>query len=280
MASSPQMNLARQYTNPSKAPNLRHGFTLVELSIVIAVFGLIVGGVLVGKSMTRKAALRSVIVDFQTYKAAIRSFNEQYGYMPGDFPTATKIWGGQDGTTTEGTTAGCLAYTSASPATGIATCNGNGDGIINTNQAETFRAWQHLANAGLIEGRFSGVPGAAGVSAVVVGTNVPKSRIASGGWSFFYLGDYGDASWYTQKWGYVITFGANGAAENDYANNPLLIAQEAANIDTKLDDGKPNSGIVETWRTAANPNCVVAADNAYTLTSQTAACTMIFMLGY
>lgn len=46
---------------------MRHGFSLVELSIVLVILGLLVGGVLTGQSLIRAAELRSVSTEFQKY---------------------------------------------------------------------------------------------------------------------------------------------------------------------------------------------------------------------
>ena len=46
---------------PSSTSRLQSGFTLVELSIVLVILGLMLGGVLAGKEMIRAAQLRSVI---------------------------------------------------------------------------------------------------------------------------------------------------------------------------------------------------------------------------
>jgi prepilin-type N-terminal cleavage/methylation domain-containing protein len=70
------------------------GFTLVELSIVLVILGLLAGGVLAGQGLIRAAELRSITTDQQRFLIAIRAFRDQYRSLPGDMPNATLVWGG------------------------------------------------------------------------------------------------------------------------------------------------------------------------------------------
>lgn len=71
----------------------QHGFTLIELSIVLIIIGLIVGGVLVGQDLIKAAELRKVISEVETIKTAINTFKVKYNALPGDFSEATSYWG-------------------------------------------------------------------------------------------------------------------------------------------------------------------------------------------
>ncbi len=73
--------------------NSHRGFTLIELSIVLVIIGLIVGGVLVGQDLIHAAALRAVISEKDRFSAAIYTFQGKYGYLPGDFPNASRCLG-------------------------------------------------------------------------------------------------------------------------------------------------------------------------------------------
>jgi len=59
----------------------RAGFTLVELSIVLVIIGLLVGGVLAGKNLIHGAEIRRVITDINNYKSATIQFKQQYRYL-------------------------------------------------------------------------------------------------------------------------------------------------------------------------------------------------------
>src|SRR5271170_5107299 len=62
------------------------GFTLVELSIVLVIVGLITGGVLVGQDLISAAATRAQISQIEKYQTAVNTFRGKYGYLPGDIP--------------------------------------------------------------------------------------------------------------------------------------------------------------------------------------------------
>lgn len=69
------------------------GFSLVEISIVIVVIGLLVGGVLAGRSVIRAAELRAVGTEMNNYVTAIYQFRDKYSGLPGDLVNATLYWG-------------------------------------------------------------------------------------------------------------------------------------------------------------------------------------------
>ena len=154
---------------PSEPPfkrRLSAGFTLLELSIVLVIIGLLIGGIFVGQSLIHNAQLNAVITEFTRYQTAVQSFKQQYQALPGDMNNATSFWGVAGGTGSDTTCMNTVSTTAA-------TCNGNGDEVIGTSVVtwdETFRAWQHLATAKMIEGFYAGNP------VPVTGGTIPASR--------------------------------------------------------------------------------------------------------
>jgi prepilin-type N-terminal cleavage/methylation domain-containing protein len=71
--------------SPVKSP-LKKGFTLIELSIVMVIIGLIIGGVVVGRDLISAAGVRAQISQIEKYQAAVNTFRGKYGYLPGDIP--------------------------------------------------------------------------------------------------------------------------------------------------------------------------------------------------
>ncbi len=76
-----------------KNPNLiqQAGFTLIELSIVLVIIGLIVGGVLVGQDLIKAAEIRATISQYEKYNAAMNTFRTKYNGMPGDLSATQAI---------------------------------------------------------------------------------------------------------------------------------------------------------------------------------------------
>ena len=257
-----------------------NAFTLVELSIVLVILGLLAGGILAGKSLIRSAETRSVIADIDKYKTSIQAFRDKYLAIPGDMTNATSFWGAKNAD---------LATCLTSPVDGTKTCNGNGDGTYNyvaiLHQIEMFLAWQHLANAGLVEGTYSGLPGPAGEGDAVIGVNIPESHMQGGGYTLNYVTSYsGHASWFDGSLnGNVITFGADVASNQFQANSAILTPQEAWNIDVKTDDGNPVTGRTfapQKKNSSARPNCTTADDKTalYNLADPSVWCYLNFSL--
>lgn len=217
-----------------------NAFSLVELSIVLVILGLLTGGILAGQSLIRASEIRTVSTDYGKYQTAIQGFRDKYFAIPGDFKDATKFW---DSLGSDGADINC-AYTAPN---GTRTCNGNGNGDLVDYQAfagtmsqEYGRFWQHLANAGLVEGGYSGFPGT-----IAIGTNVAAARIGTGAYfiaraSFVPGGTYGGStSEFRGNYGRNMFVLMNGSTA---LGGMVLRPEEAWNIDTKMDDGLPNSG--------------------------------------
>src|SRR6187549_3006919 len=60
------------------------GFTLIELSIVLVIIGLIVGGVLVGRDLIKAAQLRKQISQITDVNLGANTFKLKYNALPGD----------------------------------------------------------------------------------------------------------------------------------------------------------------------------------------------------
>ena len=78
------------HTHPTVAAERRQrGFSLLELSVVLIVIGLLMGAVAVGRDLQRSAANQRLSTDFiQGWQLAYEGFFNGVGYPPGDNPTA------------------------------------------------------------------------------------------------------------------------------------------------------------------------------------------------
>lgn len=252
---------------------MQRAFSLVELSIVLVILGLLTGGILAGQSLIRAAELRSVSADLQRHQAAFMTFRDKYFALPGDMPNATRFWGAA-----HATPATCRT-TSSTTAT---TCDGDGNGIIysmdgGTTLSEYFHAWKHLANAGLIEGTYTGVTGAGSTFDCEPGTNCPRGKLSNSAYSMGYVGvvGSGDTTFFEGTYGNLFWAGGNTIGD---ASGTIFRPEEMWNIDVKLDDGKPAYGKLRSVESFTGCNTTtVAATAEYTLTSTTQACAIMYI---
>lgn len=249
-------------------PGMRKGFSLVELAIVLAVIGLLVGGVMAGRSLITAAEQRTIVAEIKAYDQAIGSFYEQYGSFPGDLPTATAAWGIAAGTGSDATCYAAESFTTS-------TCNGNGNGWIGDAFSTTAAsrnpttganyewplAWKHLANSGLIGGKFSNTLHLA-TNSMRPGYSVPSSDAPGGGYSLFRVNSYaGNANTYpVAGMRHILSYGAQ--LNNAPTIGPVLTPEQAMHIDQKIDNGQPSTGKVVGYCSAALANCF-ASTSAY-----------------
>lgn len=214
-------------------------FSLVELSIVLVILGLLTGGILGGQALIRAAELRAVSTEHNRWVTAIRTFQDKYFALPGDMTNATAFWGAADGN--NGIGSDCRGAQTLDRRT----CNGNGDGFIRPHpDLEDSRVWQHLSNAGLIEGSYvgTGLPYVTACNVLEPGCAVPGSKFKSGLWSFFISDNSYIYPPYQNRNAFAL------AKSPHFGNNRpqafIMSGEEAWNIDSKIDDGSPGTGMV------------------------------------
>lgn len=220
------------------------GFTLLELSIVIVIIGLIVAGISAGQSLVTQANLRSIITDKDKYTVMINSFYMQYDALPGDMVNAQSYWG-------------------------VSVDNGDGDRSIEwvTTPREVFMAWQHLGAAGLVDDTYASTPDYA-----VVGTNVPAASFNGSCWSFA----DGDAfpAGYLYATTTTLNLGVPGPSA-DHCVRVFYTPAQAYSIDVKVDDGLITSG---TMMARVDQNASCTDGSAYNLDETGNVCSSFFVL--
>jgi len=257
----------------------KNGFTLIELSIVLTVIGLIVGGVMSGQSLIHAARIRQIYTQSAEYIQAINTFKDKYDALPGDMADATSHWGAADPDPVV-----CLTTDNNDKTT----CNGTGNGIVNNTVGDSYEmalVWKHLANDGMIKGKYTGIGGPMGEHHGIPGVNIPRWK-GRAGFTLFYV-DPSDGTgqfFIGDSLGHVIYFGREDRFGGQ-ARRVIISAADAYAIDTKIDDGSPGNGNLRTFQFTAQTNCVTTDDPAtsiYAVTTSTEAnaCMLIFLTGF
>lgn len=118
----------------------KKGFSLVELSIVLIIIGLLFVGVSSGAKLIQAAKINKIMTQISTVDSGFLAFFQAYDALPGDFNDATSFWG-----TTE-------------------IADGDGDGSIEINPTapvsdakgdEVSNSLLHMQRGEFIEGNYT-----------------------------------------------------------------------------------------------------------------------------
>ncbi len=197
--------------------NTKNAFTLIELSIVLVIISLIVGGIIGGKSLIKSAEIQNAVKEMARVKTAINTFELQYDALPGDMSNATDYW---PGVTNDGD--GDRHYQVT-------------DGIIGQEGAYL---WHHLGLAE-IYGPFSR-PNASGVSfeyGITTAEIIPETASIAQ----YRVGDSNNRYQTPQNYIQMGKWQSNSSANVRCAAADTLTALA---IDRKADDGIASSGYV------------------------------------
>ena len=89
-------------------PSRNHpAFTLVEMSLVIAIISLLVAGVLGGTSLLQRSHLMQDIKSINSFLSATSSFKDKFKALPGNFANAYSYFGVTCGTNDVGNAGSC-----------------------------------------------------------------------------------------------------------------------------------------------------------------------------
>jgi prepilin-type N-terminal cleavage/methylation domain-containing protein len=207
----------------------RAGFTLIEISIVLVVIGLIIGGIFVGKELIETSRYRATVKEIEQFNSAVNAFRLKYNCLPGDCSNATTL----------GFTVSTTAYNVCGP-----NVNGNGDGIIDANGgggiSENCYFFDLLSQAGLIASNPPPMP----IDVYINPANLYPSL--NGWWITYWPGltmYNGNPNTLTDLGPYFYSI-----TQGYYGNAARAIRPAAAYyIDNKLDDGLPLSGQVRAY---------------------------------
>jgi len=268
----------------------KSAFSLIELSIVLIIIGLLIAGITGGASLIKSSELRSAMGEARGYAVAVNGFYSQYNYLPGDYATAVA--------------SAAASSTSTAAYTGSAASGQNGrieynTASVGTYLSESVAAWDQLIKSGTME--TITLTRAATTTAQVPVTNMPSSKIKNGGWHFDYRINVGTTS-NTDYAAAVPAVYEGVAAAPAYQNvvvltgtttvasstdttaikntlvngsnlaTAVLTGPDAMSIDTKIDDSYANAGKVRGLSAGTSATCYSASASsnvAYTVTSST-----------
>ena len=233
---------------PGITSRCQSGFTLIELSIVLVIIGLIVGGVLVGQDLIKAAEIRATVTQIERYSTAVHTFRNKYNGLPGDLVNPTYFFPSVTGAD------------SATP--GLA----NGDGLIHGSSfvplqiglnGEAAVFWYELSQANLIPERITNSNLATQVYPVIDASVLPPAKLGKG--NYLHVGTAGGIN-------YLILGNFTGpttAATGVFATiNTQITPSEAFQLDSKMDDGLPTTGTVVSTDGSTNATLVTVGGTA------------------
>ena len=201
------------------------GFSLIELSIVLIIIGLLVAGVTGGQSLIESAKIRSLINEINNWKQARYTFYAANGRLPGDIDKTGKI-GFASGYNSQKYPAG----TFASPYNTTASC------ALNAPFIELY-----LAEISDFEPKGGASYNDTGDAAEK--GYLPYSNVLKGAYYYFLTGekDYGPEEHFMngiKKGSQHITLNSANISNDTFTTKASKL------LDEKIDDGIYNSGSV------------------------------------
>jgi prepilin-type N-terminal cleavage/methylation domain-containing protein len=206
-----------------QARSIKHGFTLIELSIVLVIIALIVAGILTGRDLIETSKIRAQVTQIEQVNTITNAFRMKYNCLPGDCKNPSEL--GFDG----------LAF--------ALTCS-FGDGVINSssgNSMEIWIFWRQLYQAGMypFNSRGTEVWGAVQPEDQNLiyppGTLGKSVLVAYGGHRLHNCAPDTFVTWVEGNY-----IGITNPTTSSSAR--VFTPQQLFSIDSKMDDGAPLSG--------------------------------------
>jgi len=243
------------------------GFSLVELSVSVAIIACLLAAVLKGQNLVADAKLQAIVSEITASQVAVNSFYAKYGQYPGDLAASTDNHG--------------VAIQEWGTNTSYGDNNSKIEFINTSAVYEGYRLWQHLYFAGMLPTPYAGTKT---TTAAVLGTDVPLSK-SGGGYLFDYsssttLYDQTTANAYGLSSQNVMVLGTPLATTaSPIKVSGILTPTQAMGIDTKMDDGVPGTGSVMGEEGVGATAGTCSSSTVYNITSVGRNCIMVFSAG-
>lgn len=207
------------------------GFTLVELAIALMIIGLLIAGVLKGIELVDNARITQTVRQMESYNTAMTAFISIYNAMPGDLINPGDRIAGC-------TNSYCILSGDHNGRISV-TLTDLTDTYGDTSEQGNF--FSHMATAGLLTGVkpniTSGDPSEWGV--------YWPAAVVNGGFLIQHLAIPAAGSAPAINGNFMILKGQltpYPPSVTDAAGTAAVSPMQAFRLDTKLDDGKPESG--------------------------------------
>src|SRR5215475_1727953 len=201
------------------------GFTLIEVPVVLVILGCLMAGVLQAQEVVQSARVRAVIAQQSDIKAAYYAFYDRYKALPGDYAAASANINCGATACLDGDGDGSIDPGPGSSGNGNHYGNNGGNnGNHSGNLDEGLLAWTHLSAAGFLSGHFTM---ASHALTTPDDSNSPKNAYGA------YLQIVFDSTW---------GYSTNPVLRHNLKTGNLIPAAVLAEIDRKVDDGRPGLG--------------------------------------
>lgn len=206
--------------SPNKC-RINNGFTLVELSIVMIIIGLLIGGIFGGMKLVDNANVQKTVQELKSIHSATVTFKYTYRALPGDIPNpSSKL-------------ADCLSVPCATGGNNDRRITIGWNGAIGPTD-ENYTFWHHLQAANLISMSFRNA------TDMSFGEGQPQATIG-GGYRAAREGIGTSADGCRTYDGSVFLW-VGTTQESSIITNTGINCQLISRLDSKMDDGMPNTG--------------------------------------
>ena len=237
-------------------------FSLVELSLVIVIIGLLMAAITGGTHLLQAAKINKIVSEFGGYAEAVNNFKDKYESFPGDMANASSFWNVTDG---------------------------DGNEQISGLTTEALYAWQEMALSGMIAGNYTGADAGTPDFSAGADGNVPESAVKGAYYFLYYYSSSTTSYDVFETEGNALMLGNSNTDSTPWG--AVLTPSDAHIIDEKMDDGKAASGtvyaIVSGVSGGSNTSTVCVSRNyasaqsdnpAYILTDYTESCRLLYWL--